>query len=89
MATRALNFKMDDADIIDMKHVAGVFNMSVTDLVKNAVREYVSELKRDPFYRLTANVEEASADETEEILAEIEDLSDDDLSIVSTKRFTV
>lgn len=89
MATRALNFKMDDADIIDMKHVAGVFNMSVTDLVKNAVRAYISELKRDPFYRLTANVEEVSAGESEEILAEMEGLSDDDLSIASTKRFIV
>ena len=89
MALRALNFKMDDEDILDMKHVAGVFNMSVTDLVKKAVKEYVAELKRDPFYRLTVNVEEASAEETDEILAEIEDLSDDDLTIASTKRFTV
>ena len=89
MATRALNFKMDEADILDMKNVAGVFNMSVTDLIKKAVREYLEELKRDPFYRLTANVQEASAEETEEILAEIEDLSDDDLTIVSTKRFDI
>ena len=89
MATRALNFKMDEADILDMKQVAGVFNMSITDLVKNAVREYVSELKSDPFYRLTANVEEASAEESEEILAEIEEMSDDDLSIAATKRFSV
>ena len=89
MATRALNFKMDEADILDMKQVAGVFNMSITDLVKKAVREYVSELKSDPFYRLTANVEEASAEESEEILAEIEEMSDDDLSIAATKRFSV
>ena len=89
MATRALNFKMDEADILDMKQVAGVFNMSITDLVKNAVREYVSELKSDPFYRLTVNVEEASAEESEEILAEIEEMSDDDLSIAATKRFSV
>ena len=89
MATRALNFKMDEADILDMKQVAGVFNMSITDLVKKAVREYVSELKSDPFYRLTVNVEEASAEESEEILAEIEEMSDDDLSIAATKRFSV
>ena len=89
MATKALNFKMDEADIIEMKHVAGVFNISVTDLVKNAVKEYVAELKRDPFYRLTANVAEASSEETEEILEEIDGLSDDDLSITTIKRFTV
>ena len=89
MAVKALNFKMDEAEILDMKHVAGVFNISITDLVKAAVREYLTELKSDPFYRLTANVEEASAEEFAEILSEIESLSDDDLTIASTKRFTV
>lgn len=89
MAVKALNFKMDETDITDMKQVAGVFNMSLTDLIKNAIRAYVSELKRDPYYRLTVNVEEASLDESEEILAEIKDMSDDDLSIVATKRLSV
>lgn len=87
MATKALNFKMDEADINDMKKVAGVFNISVTDLVKQAVKEYIEELKNDPFYRLTVNVEDASAEETEEILAEIDRMDDDDLSITSTSRF--
>ena len=87
MATKALNFKMDEADINDMKKVAGVFNISVTDLVKQAVKEYIEELKNDPFYRLTVNVEDASTEETEEILAEIDRLNDDDLSITSTRQF--
>ena len=60
MAKRAMNFKMEEADILDMKQVAGVFNMFVTDLIKNAVKEYLAELKNDPFYRLTANVQDAS-----------------------------
>ncbi len=89
MATKAMNFKMDEAEILDMKQVAGVFNMSVTDLIKNAVREYLAELKSDPFYRLTANVQDASEEESAEILAEIEGLTDDDLTIASTKRFHV
>ena len=89
MATKAVNFKMDEAEILDMKQVASVFNMSVTDLIKNAVKEYLVELKSDPFYRLTANVQDASDEEAVEILNEIESLTDDDLSIASTKRFTV
>ena len=89
MATKALNFKMDEADILDMKQVAAVFNMSITDLVKRAVSEYIAELKRDPVYRLTVNVEEASAEESEDILAEIEGLSDDDLTIAATERIIV
>ena len=89
MATKAMNFKMEEADILDMKQVAAVFNMTVSDILKNGAKEYVAKLKKDPFYRLTANVEEASAEESEEILAEIDSLSDDDLTIASTKRITV
>ena len=89
MATKAMNFKMEEADILDMKQVAAVFNMTVSDILKNGAKEYVAKLKKDPFYRLTANVEEASAEESEEILAEIESLSDDDLTIASTKRITM
>lgn len=89
MAVKAMNFKMEEADILDMKQVAGVFNMSVTDLIKNAIKEYLAELKMDPFYRLTINVQEADVEESGEILAEIEGLTDDDLTIASAKRFTV
>jgi hypothetical protein len=63
--------------------------MSVTDLVKNAVREYISELKKDPFYRLTANVEEASDEESSEILDMLNDMSDDDLTIISSKQLHI
>ena len=89
MATRVMNFKMDEAEILDMKQVARVFNMSVTDLIKNAVKEYLAELKNDPFYRLTVNVQDASDEETAEILTEIEGMTNDDLTITSTKRFSV
>ena len=89
MAVKALNFKMDENDILEMKNVAGVYHMSVTDLIKNAINDYIAELKKDPFYRLTMNVQDASAEESAEILKDIENLSDDDLTIVSKKRFSV
>jgi hypothetical protein len=89
MATKALNIKIDEDEIHDMKRVASVFNMSVTDLVKNAVREYISELKKDPFYRLTANVEEASDEESSEILDMLNSMSDDDLTITSSKQLHI
>ena len=89
MAVKAMNFKMEEEDILDMKQVAGVFNMSVTDLIKNAIKQYLDELKCDPFYRLTINVQEATEEESQEILDEIEGLKDNDLKITSVKRFTV
>ena len=89
MATKALNFKMEEDEIHDMKDVASVFHMTLTELVKEAIKEYVKKLKTDTFYRLTANVQEASAEESAEILEEIDGLTDDDLSIVSSERFDV
>jgi hypothetical protein len=89
MATKALNFKMDETEIVNMKEVAGVFNMSLTELVKNAIDDYIAKLKKDPYYRLTANVQDASDEESEEILAEIEGMSDDELAIATVKHFEV
>ena len=89
MAMKMMNFKMDEADIADMKTVANVYNISVTDLIRGALKEYLAELKRDPFYRLTANVEDASPEESNEILTAVSELSDDDLSISSVKRFAI
>ena len=89
MAAKALNLKIDEAKILDWKNVASVFDMTLTDLVKNACDEYVDQLKRDPFYRLTINVRDASDEESEEILSAVENLSDDDLAITTTKKFTV
>lgn len=89
MSVKAINFKMEETDILDMKAVASVYNMSVTELIKNALKEYIAGLKKDPFYRLTSNVQEASAEETEEILEEIGSLTDADLAISSVKQFTV
>ena len=71
MAMKMMNFKMDEADAADMKNVANVYNMSVTDLIRAALEEYIADLKRDPFYRLTANVEDASPEESDEILTAV------------------
>jgi len=43
-------------------------------------------VNEDPLTRLTANIEDADAEETAEILAELNSLSDDDLTIVSTRK---
>lgn len=89
MAVKAMNFKMDEIDINEMKQVASVYHMTVTDVIKEAVREYVGKMKQDPFYKLTANVQEADKEESTEILDEIESLSDDDLSISSIEQVRV
>jgi len=88
MAVKAINFKIDEAELADIHQVSSVFNMTQTDIIKNALRQYIAKLKKDPFYRLTVKVKDADQAETEEILDHIDRMSDDDLEIVSTERFT-
>lgn len=89
MATKAMNFKFNESEIKEMKEVAEIYDMTVTDLVRNAVNAYISKMKSDPLYRLTASVKETSKEESEEILALVEGMSDDDLKIVKTQNFTL
>lgn len=87
MAKGALNFKMDEADINKVKEAAVVYNTTMTEIITDAVHEYLEKIQKDPFYRLSVNVMEASAEESADILGEIEGLSDDDLMISSVKKF--
>lgn len=89
MAVKAMNFKLDELEIADMKDVATVYHMTVTDLVKEAIRAYLQKMKADPFYKLTVNVQNADAEETAEILDAVAALSDDDLMIASSEVVTV
>ena len=89
MTTKALNFKLNETEISNIRKVAAVFNMTLTDVVREAIKEYVNKMQKDPFYRLTAKVQEASKEESEEILNIVENLSDDDMCVTSSKRFSL
>lgn len=86
MATKALNMKWDEAELAEIKKVTEIFHMTLTDFFKEAAGDKLNELKSDPFYRLTENIESATKEETAEILEAIDSLSDDDLSISSRRR---
>lgn len=89
MAVKALNFKLDEEEIMDIKSVSLVFNMTMTEVIRQGIQEYVDKLKQDPFYKLTANIQDASPEETDEVLSAIDNLSDDDLTINSVKTISL
>lgn len=89
MATKAMNFKLDEKEIADMRNISTVFNITMTDIVKKAVSEYIAKLESDPYYRLTMNVQDASKEESEEVLGAVNNLSDDDLDIASVKHVSL
>ncbi len=89
MATKAINMKLDEQLLNDIKKIASVYHMTFSDTVREALGEYIEKMKADPFYRLTANVEEASAEESEDILSAINGLTDEDLEIASRRTVKV
>ena len=89
MATKAVNLKLEENRISDVKMVASVFHMTMTDVINEALDAYLPKMKQDPFYKLTANVQAATKAESKEILSEIEGLSDEDLEISTIKHFSV
>ena len=87
MTMKALSFRTDEKEIADIKKAASTFNMSVAGLIREAVREYIDSRKtaqqrKEEFFKRLENVEEASPEESAEILAMIDSLTEDDMQVV-------
>ena len=89
MAAKALNVKMDENRLLNLKKVAAVFHMTMTEVINEALDAYLSMMMKNPFYRLTVNVEDADAEESAEILHALDALTDDELTIVSKKQCVI
>ena len=89
MTMKTLRFRTTENQIADIKKVASVYHMSVGKAMREALNEYVDRMKQKPFYRLTADIEEADPEESAEILAMIENMTDDDWETASVKHITV
>ena len=76
-------------EIADMKKTAAVFKMSPADFVRKDVREYIEQKKHEPYYRMTADIDEADPEETEELLALLDSMTEDDHEIVRADYFFV
>ncbi|MBQ9595165.1 MAG: hypothetical protein IJR35_04830 [Synergistaceae bacterium] len=89
MAVKTLRLKLKENELADVRQVASVFHMSVNRVFREALKNYVDTKKQTPLYRLTANIEEASPEESAEILAMIENMTDDDWETVRVDHFTI
>lgn len=85
MALKAVNFKLEEAQLDEIHMLSGVFNKSMTDIVREALAAYIRNAKRDPYYILSHAVEEADPEESDEVIREVNSLSEDDLAISSSR----
>ena len=92
VALKSLSFRTDENEIAYIRKVALLLNTSVGKLISEAVREYLGRkeqeiIRRRILERFNA-VEEASPEETAEILAEIDSLAEDDRKVVKVDYVT-
>ena len=86
MIAKALSFRADENEVARIKKAASDFGMSVAGLIREAVRDYIAHKE---FFMRLENVEEASPEESAEILAMIENMTEDDEQIMRIDSFTV
>ena len=84
---KALSFRTNESEIAEIKKAASTFQMSVAGLIREAVKEYIwnrktEQERKESFFKRLENVEEASPEESAEILALIDSLTEDDRQVV-------
>ena len=77
---KTLNFKIEEELLTEFKQIAKQYHENASEILRGFVRNYVEEKQNDIYYRLT-NHSEASAKESQEILDELNKLSDEDLKM--------
>ena len=82
MTVKALSFRTDESEIAQIKKAASMFQMSVAGLIREAIRDYIERRQKERFFESLKNVEEASPEESAEILAMIDSLTEDDRQVV-------
>ena len=75
---KTLNFKIEEELLTEFKQITKQYHENASEILRGFVKSYVDEKQNDIYYKLT-NHSEASAEESQEILKELNKLSDEDL----------
>ena len=79
-----LNFNSDEIEVI--QKVAALSQMTVEDFLRNAIKEYTNQKQKEIMNTRRINVEKASPEETAEILALIDSMTEEDHEIMSVHK---
>ena len=63
MAGRTISLRLDEKVFLDIKRVAAAFDMTLSDVIREALSQYLPQKKEDPDYKTTANATLASDEE--------------------------
>ena len=76
-------------EILYLQKVASACRLSTADFVRNIIREYIRNEEHEPVYSVVADIEEADPEESAEILALIDSMTEDDWETVRVDHFRV
>ncbi len=81
---QTMSIRLDENIISEIKKISSLFEISYSDFIRNALEKAIKEKQKDFIYRMS-NVPYACKEEEDEIIAALNNLTDDDLQIARTE----
>lgn len=79
---KSINLRLEENTIQEIKELGKIYHKNMTELLREAIESFIQEKKNNIYYKLTTNIEACSQEETNEIMAELANLKDEDLELV-------
>ncbi|ALQ35373.1 hypothetical protein [Fusobacterium hwasookii] len=78
--TKAISIRFETSLIEEIKKILDVYSISLADFIRDSVKKEVDLRKNDFFYKLS-QCDYCSEEESQEIIEELNQMSEDDLKI--------
>lgn len=78
---KAISLRLDEQTLQDIKKVSSIYNIPTSDLIRKGIKMILEAKKSEAYYRLTADIEETTQKETDEIIERLNKYNDDELEI--------
>ena len=85
---KAISLRLDEQTLQDIKKVSSIYNIPTSDLIRKSIK-MILEAKKVRFIIETANIEETTQKETDEIIERLNKYNDDELEITDKESVVV
>jgi len=73
---KAISLRLDEQTLQDIKKVSSIYNIPTSDLIRKGIKMILEAKKSEAYYRLTADIEETTQKETDEIIERLNKYND-------------
>lgn len=85
---KTLNFKIEEDLLKEFKDTVKQFHGNASGIMRELIRDYIKEKQNDVYYKLT-NYSETTQEEANEIMKELNSLTDEDLEMETMEVFEI